>query len=55
MFITAHNLGTITLRLTLDEGITCAATLRRTLVAMGYHITDAYNAANDALHCGLVR
>lgn len=53
-YITTTNLGETTLRLTIDQGIKCAATLRRTLIALGYTIGDAYAACDDAMHCGLV-
>lgn len=55
MYIASTNLGETTLRLTLDQGITDAATLRRTLVALGYTIGEAIAAAADAAHSGLVR
>ncbi len=48
------NLGETTLRLTLDHGIRCAATLRRTLSALGFLACDVQAAVSDALHCGLV-
>ena len=54
MYYNTTNIGERILDLCLDQGHTCAATLRRTLIAMGYTIKEAYNATQDAMHSGLV-